>query len=241
MKIYILYEGSLPYSENAMYAALGFTKMGYEVIPIYDLRELDDNKYPEDIVFAGIGNVLYRLETQLGLNKPEEICYPEELNYLLGRKVEVATYSDIVNDHSEPSFIKPYGTTKYFNGCVVEHFKDLPAADLTTKIYKSELVNFVTEYRCFILRGKIMGAKHYKGDFSVGFDRKVLEEAVEKYTSAPIAYSLDLGVDKQGRTLLVECNDSHSMGHYGLNPSFYTRMISARWAQMTNTKDYLEV
>jgi hypothetical protein len=31
------------------------------------------------------------------------------------------------------------------------------------------------------------------------------------------------------------------MGHYGLNPSFYARMISARWAQMTNTKDYLEV
>ena len=86
-----------------------------------------------------------------------------------------------------------------------------------------------------------MGAKHYKGDFSVGFDRKVLEEAVEKYTSAPIAYSLDLGVDEQGRTLLVECNDSHSMGHYGLNPSFYARMISARWAQMTSTKDYLEV
>ena len=25
MKIYILYEGNLPYSENAMYVALGFT------------------------------------------------------------------------------------------------------------------------------------------------------------------------------------------------------------------------
>jgi hypothetical protein len=70
MKIYILYEGNLPYSENAMYAALGFTKMGYEVIPIYDLRELDDNKDPEDIVFAVDGELSYHYYQVLNVRTP---------------------------------------------------------------------------------------------------------------------------------------------------------------------------
>lgn len=241
MRVFVLYDRNLPYSENAMYAALGFDKMGYEVIPIYDIEELKDNTDPEDIVFAGIGNVLHRLENQLGIEKPEEICYPEELEYLLGRKVIKTKYRDVINDLSEPYFIKPYGTTKYFTGCVVREFKDLPPIHLDTDIYKCELINFVTEYRCFILRGKVMGVKHYKGDFSVAIDKSVLEEAVSRYKNSPIAYSLDLGVDEKGKTLLVECNDSHSMGHYGLNPSFYARIISARWSQMTNTKDYLYI
>jgi hypothetical protein len=119
MRVFVLYDRNLPYSENAMYAALGFDKMGYEVIPIYDIEELKDNTDPEDIVFAGIGNVLHRLENQLGIEKPKEICYPEELEYLLGRKVIKTKYKDVINDLSEPYFIKPYGTTKYFTGCVV--------------------------------------------------------------------------------------------------------------------------
>jgi hypothetical protein len=53
-----------------MYAALGFTKMGYEVIPIYDLRELDDNKDPEDIVFAVDGELSYHYYQVLNVRTP---------------------------------------------------------------------------------------------------------------------------------------------------------------------------
>jgi len=53
---------------------------------------------------------------------------------------------------------------------------------------------------------------------------------------APWAYCLDWGIDEKGRTLLVEMNDGYAMGHYGLNPALYARMLSARWYQMATER-----
>ena len=63
-----------------------------------------------------------------------------------------------------------------------------------TLVYKSELVNFVTEYRVFVSHGKIYGMKHYKGDFLKFIDVSVLENMIKDFTDCPSAFTLDVGL-----------------------------------------------
>ena len=48
----------------------------------------------------------------------------------------------------------------------------------------------------------------------------------------PISYSLDVGVDDQGDTLLVEVNDCYALGNYGLDATTYTNMLYDRWKEI---------
>ena len=71
-------------------------------------------------------------------------------------------------------------------------------------------------------------------------DTMTIYEIIEQGKSLNVnAYSLDIGVDDKGRTLLIECNDAYALGCYGLNPIDYAKFISARWAQLFNRKDEL--
>jgi len=48
------------------------------------------------------------------------------------------------------------------------------------------------------------------------------------------AYCIDFGVLAEGLgTVVVEVNDSFTMGSYGLLPRAYASMIEARWEELT--------
>lgn len=64
-----------------------------------------------------------------------------------------------------------------------------------------------------------------------------MENAVSDYTSAPKGYAIDFGLADDGRTLLLEVNDGYSLGSYGLFPLDYAKLLSARWAELTETHD----
>jgi len=50
---------------------------------------------------------------------------------------------------------------------------------------------------------------------------------------------MDFGIDKEGHMKLVEINDGHSLGTYGIGALDYAKFLSARWAQLTGTTDEL--
>lgn len=139
----------------------------------------------------------------------------------------------------KPVFIKPQKTQKAFTGHVVSSFKDLmktSSFSMDMPIQISDPVNFITEYRGFVLNNKLLGLRHYKGDFGVIPDIKVIRQAIEAYTSAPVAYSIDYGVTDDGRSLLVEVNDAFALGNYGLESYSYSAMIEARWDEIVGNK-----
>lgn len=70
-------------------------------------------------------------------------------------------------------------------------------------------------------------------------DLNVITNAISAYTSQPNSYSLDFGIDSNGKYYLVEVNDGHSLGTYGIGPITYAKFLSARWSELTETKDYL--
>jgi hypothetical protein len=171
---------------------------------------------------------------------PPEIDYPDEIATFLGRKVWKSKLSVIANNPENWNvFIKPVEDKK-FTGVVVRSTKDLigcGAYGEDPDILCSEVVNFAAEWRCFVWYGKILDIRRYRGNWRLHFDYKVVENIVSQFTSAPKGYAVDLGLTDRGETLLIEVNDGYSLGHYGLFSLDYAKLLSARWAELTNTVD----
>lgn len=227
---------------SAFSAGEGLKQMGWEVEYFSAYADIKDRDLdPEVMVVGGIGEVRQRLQ-DLGCVIPDEINYPESLRKYLGRKMWTTTINQIANDPSQWNvFVKPMFHSKKFVGVVVRSVGDLVGCgdqELDTPVICSEVVDFVAEWRCYVRYGEILDARMYKGDWRACIGYKTIEEAVRDYTDAPAAYGIDFGLTADGRMLLVEVNDGHSLGNYGLTPLRYAKLLSARWAQMTGTTDY---
>ena len=238
MKVYIQSkEHGKFHNENFFKAYLGFHEMGFETVPFSNIKELRESSI-EDIVVGYVGTVRSRL-IDFGITAPE-MDYPEELSEYLGRKVWKSHINTInCNPDLWPVFVKSVQDKK-FTGVVVRSPKDLIGCGScyeNAECLCSEVVNFVAEWRVFVRYGKIIDVRPYKGDWRVHFDYRVIEDAVNKYVTAPKGYAIDFGVTDDGRTLLIEVNDGYALGSYGLFYPDYAKLLSARWAELTNTPD----
>lgn len=241
MKSYIRREKNNQFENFNFYIAYkGLKDLGAEIKYFSDIKEVSDNK-PEDLIVSGIGDVRYILD-KLGkkyptLEYPESISKPE----YLGRQIWKDILGNIMcNKEKMNVFIKPAAGGKLFTGTIIKNFRDFRncvGVPENTKVWCSEIVNFISEYRCFIRYGKVIGVKHYSGDYFVVPDKKVLFNIIEDYKDAPNAYALDLGITDKGKTLLVEVNEGYSVGAYGLDSINYVKLLETRWAQLTNTED----
>lgn len=92
--------------------------------------------------------------------------------------------------------------------------------------------------RCFIRYGKIVDIRPYKGDFfNYHYDFDVIKKAVLDHKTAPAGYAMDFGITDKGETILIEVNDGYALGSYGLLYYDYAKLLSARWAELTDTED----
>lgn len=237
MKAYIQCKNGMPRMTSTFSAWLGFEEMGIEVFPFERSEELAVCER-EDIVVAGIGMVRSRLRS-LGVGT-DEINYPEELRPFLGRKLWTTTIEHVSHEvDSWPLFVKPV-EGKRFTGGVVASTKDLVGKGCSgedSPVICSDVVDFVSEYRCFVKYGMVLDVRYYRGDWSKAPDRNVVERAIAAYSSAPAGYAADFGVTANGRTLLVEVNDGYSLSPYGMWPALYAQLLSARWAELVGAED----
>jgi hypothetical protein len=153
------------------------------------------------------------------------------------RKTEVMTIGEFLQRKELPVFIKPHNTHKLFTGGVMGQEstrKDFAKYGEETLVLTSEVVDMVSDYRCFVRRGKLVGMKHYNGDFKVFPDVLMIEAMIRSYRSAPVSYTLDVAVTGEGDTVLVECNDIWSSATYGLDGDIYAGCYMDRWIQIFN-------
>ena len=238
MKVYIQsYENNIPRNYNFMNAYQGFREMGFEIVCFRDRDKLRESE-KQDVVVGYVDTVRERLY-DFGLITPD-IDYPDELRKYLGRKIWKAKMNEVSDDPEKwPVFVKPL-EDKQFTGVVVHSPKDLIGCGIigvNQDVYCSEVVDFAAEWRCFVRYGRILSVRPYKGDWRKQYDYKVIESAIKDFSSAPAGYSADFGITRDGRTLLIEINDGYSLGCYGLFYIDYAKLLSARWAELTNTKD----
>jgi hypothetical protein len=230
---------------NAFTACQGFDKKGYE-IRFYENDQLPLDEVTEDTVVTG---GIKMVEKALGhLNKPvpQLESIPQELAWAANRKVRTLTIKEAREElllfSNTPLFIKPITRDhKLFTGQVWKNFSDmLETAHIPndTLVCCSNVVNFVSEYRCYILNNEVVGIKHYKGDFREFPNLSVLDVILKSYIG-PSAYGIDLGVivsqtesTSNKTTSLVEINDGFALGCYGLSPLIYATMLETRWNEM---------
>jgi len=221
-----------------------FEARGAECL-VFNFDDLDAGKLDEDladpggmIVFGGIGAVRAVL-SRMGRPLPDLPDFPDPLLPYVGRKVWNSTLKEIyeiVNREPErlPLHVKPCHP-KIFTGVLVKGFGDLiRTAGIKDEepVIMQEPVEFVSEWRATILRGDILNVAHYKGDPLRFPDATIMKAGVEAFVGQPVAYALDWGVTSGGRTLLVEANDAHSLGNYGLRGQEYCAVLIARWRQL---------
>jgi hypothetical protein len=230
-------------SINFAVAAQGFKEMGWELIGYQTVKSILPQFTREDILVDFVDESRQALK-HLDIDPRPISTYPESLRRFLGRNIWTSTIDTIAsNPELWPVFVKPRDDSKKFTGVLIRGPGDLmgcgdPAGDIP--VWCSEPVHFLTEWRCFVRYGKILGVKLYKGNWRSHFDPRVVEEAVEGWSEKPCGCALDFGADEQGRTLLIEVNDGFALGAYGLSPLLYARLLSARWAEMTGAKDFCD-
>ncbi len=223
---------------NFLTAYIGLRKFqGYHVNFFEHAEEILETLTKETVVYAGIP-VMEKVFKKLNV-RPNVDYYPSALADWMDRKIFFAKVSDVYErvENGEKLFVKPsYEDKKTFNGTVMTKFIDLIRMNNLPPdrlVVCSEPIEFVSEYRCFIHRELgVLGCKHYAGDWKKVIDFDLADVCRKAWTDSPIAYSLDLGLTKEGKTLLVECNDALSLGCYGLDPSMFSIMILDRWNEI---------
>lgn len=233
-KVYIRFKEDHPDGLNNFAAFDGFQQLGVETAPFYgfgDVETLDLG--PEAGIVGYVGDYWAALK-KLSIPIPNPIDYPEELEEWFGRKIWKATLGEM-RQSTQQVFVKPV-SEKLFTGFVWRAQGDqLRVATLPddAELWVSDRIEFVSEYRCFVKDGDILGARYYKGDWGVAIDRRAVEAAVNAFKSSPRSYSLDFGTTADGRTLLVEVNDAYALGNYGLPSVLYAQLLEARWEELT--------
>jgi len=221
-------------------AADGLALLGYEVI-WFTRQEFEAGLIPitRDTLVVGYIDTWLKSLDKLGIARPANMDLPEELAPFFGRKVWPSTLQVARRVENWPIFIKPREDHKAFTGRLISVFRDLFSSaylPMTTPVLCSEPVSFVSEYRCFVYGNDIVDVRHYRGNPLIFPDGDVIAKMNAAWKSRPVSCCIDAGVTNDGRTLLVEVNDGHSMGDYGLDTLIYARMLEARWCEITGAK-----
>ena len=232
-KVYIQSVNNFPVSDWAVSAYLGFKDKQMNIIFFEEIEEVPTN--PNNIVVAFIEDTIKHFKN-LNIEIPLSINIPIELMKYAKRNIRYMTMGEFKQDSQMPVFVKPNRFAKEFVAGVIKNpdskkyfFNDV---DDDTPVLVSDVIDIVSEYRCYVLKGDLKGIKWYIGDMRVFPDVKVIDAAIADYKSAPSAYVIDFGITKEGETVLIEANDSWAVGNYGLNDTTYANMLLTRWIEI---------
>lgn len=238
------YQNNKPITDSTYAAEYGLTRLGYDIKPFTSI-DVDGWKYinKQELYVGGI-RALHKIITLSKVKEPQ-IQIPNVVlpKYCSDRVISTTTLGNIrkiVNtDRFIPVFIKPKFDDKLFTGFVLKSPIDLiklSALSDNTIILCSEVVDILSQYRCFVFNKNLVGCKNYTGNFKVLPNFDIIEHAIMDFEEQPVAYTLDFAILKNGNTTLIEINDAIGIGYYGLNPITYSRMLESRWFQIMNDR-----
>lgn len=231
------------YLDDFIYTAVEpLIQRGFKIIKVENNFQ---NEQPQ-INDVCVGSVEFTCEffNRIGIKIPKPLGYPKELNEFFARKIDKRLLSSII-PKEYPIFIKPT-TTKFFTGSVVqkpEHLdllflgipKDTYDRD-TLEVFTSEPINIVSEYRAFVHHGKVVGLKHYAGDYMRFIKPALIGKVIRKFERPPVAYTVDVGLTDTEKTILIELNDFWALGGYGLDGKTYVRCLIDRFNEIKGLK-----
>lgn len=238
-KVYIqMFEGTF-INDAAFTAYFGFKNLGFEVVQLEHREFFNLDMEPNSMACGGV-NFMKDALRKFGARPPKPLDIPKSLEPFAQRKISHTTLGELLESSpSFPIFLKPDESSKLFDGTVVTNMNDLSLfqhyAGLNVPIMTSEVLNIISEHRAFVVDGELIDVRKYRGKFGTHPDLSVINSCIAAWESQPVAYSLDMGVTDDGRTVLIEANDAYSLGTYGLDSYNYTKMLILRWKELVPT------
>lgn len=178
----------------------------------------------------------------LGYSLPQPNYYPAELAKYLGRKVWGGKSTNVILKMAEGNavFAKPANKWKLFTGQLFDAtsgYSIIKTVEIDEELWLSEPVEFVCEFRAYVVNGELLNVSQYTGDDDAEPDLDVIQEAIVLFGSNPqnpTTYAFDWGYTAQGSFLMVEMNHGFAIGHYhSISDKDYYRFIEAGWHQLT--------
>ena len=241
MNVYIKSMDGFPLEDWGCSALLGFKANGANVILFEEIEEVPLNR--NVLLVSSIDDTKSWFKRMGWIENPEMDTIPMELNddKFLNRHVEYSTLKEVREYTNFPVFVKPRTLKQFDAGVIDNNLQLLWLSDLPndTPCLISEVLDIISEYRCYILEGKCVGVYNYLGDVFKFPDPGFINECIKKYESAPSAYALDIGITSDwnfkgecNKNVVIECNDFWSLGNYGLSPKLYSRGLMLRWREL---------
>lgn len=207
-------------------------------------KELKDVGKIGDIPIGDIGFVTKFLKEFHGIKKENPIEIPEYLRTeeFLKRKYDIVTWDKIKETaKSGKYFIKDVSELKSFGEVIDTRYMDIdmyfeePEYKFSTNLVLSKehlyqvssLFNIQSEYRVYVIGGRIEAISNYNGDCTVLPDTELIKKAVnlislnEKWLKS---YTIDVMVGPKG-TAIIEIHSFASVGLY--NTLWGTNLIYA--------------
>lgn len=198
---------------------------------MYDYFLTDKINILEDRI--PIGSVEYVLETLSKIHNIKEvkpINIPQELMKFkyLKRWVGYNDNDTTVKNIWHSTFIKDKtkikGKTMFLNKN--EYF---PEGEWLV----SEFIDIKSEWRAFIFNNQLVGLQNYSGDFTLFPNIDLINQMIYDYRDKNPAYTLDVGINFEKGTFLIEVHDFFSCGLYGFNDYIaLPRMFIATWNKL---------
>lgn len=197
----------------------------------------------EDYTPIGTVEFVKTFAEKIGVTLPKPI-HATELLKLEGRLYATVRKKDLpLPRKTYPVFVKPLDELKKFTGFVARSEKDFelyPDIDWSnTSLFLTDVLeNIVSEWRCYVLKGKVFACVNYSGDALVFPNSREIERRIQYFESSPVAYSLDVALCKVGsiaeeyKTCFIEVNDAYALGYYGGDVELYTKMLDLRWKEI---------
>lgn len=228
-----------------------FWQRGYEVVG-FERQQIDAGDLDSDLLGDSENTIVYGSVlavrdalARVGRPVPLNIDLPSSLERFVGRSVTETSMGEVRHwEKSQtgelPVHVKPRDRHKLFTGKVIAGYRDLISLSGVPDdepVIAQEVVDFVSEWRATILRGRVLNVAHYKGDPIAFPDADLMQEAIGALSAAPIGFGMDWAVTSDGRSLLIEVNDGFALGNYGVRGHQYTAPIECRWRQLMGLDD----
>jgi hypothetical protein len=221
----------------------------WDVVRVYGWRVPEISS--KDVAVYGEPLFAHHVAQSLGLQllEPPIDWLPKLPHRWLCRDVRLMTLAE-ARKTTTRSFIKP-ADEKCFDARIYSSGAELPAPgplpeDLPVLV--QEVVEWATEFRCFVLDRKVLTASPYwhdgqlakseDGSWSAGNDQ--LEDAIgfcesvlkDETVCLPDAIALDVGIIQNRGWAVVECNAAFSSGTYGCDPIEVLRVLRGACFQL---------
>lgn len=232
------YQADLWNIREALEWEQGRPDAGYRVVQTNDSDLTEILTARDDVVPVGTIEFVERILGGhiLPLNIPEPLAAEKFTGRKVWRDISATELSALLMS-GEELFIKSASQCKAWAPCTVTE-KDISKLLPLERFFASQYIELFSEWRVFVFHREIQDARPYaaeKGAWFVAPSLSAVDEMVKAYADPPPAYTLDVGVTPDGKTVIIEAHPFIACGLYGFSSSRIPAMLAQAYHWQKNT------